>query len=124
MGAASTSFGLRPQELEAAPTARGRCKVIVVIIVLFFVSKRLPTSGYAFRNVRKNPAAAKRAGMLHGQVTESIRSDKRPLLTPDEVMALPGPKKNERGDACLTLWPSVAVRCALPGIATLPLAAS
>ena len=36
--------------------------------------------------------------MMHGQVTESIKSDKRSLLTPDEVMALPGPKKNAQGD--------------------------
>ena len=36
--------------------------------------------------------------MMHGQVTESIKSDKRALLTPDEVMALPGPKKNAQGD--------------------------
>ena len=47
---------------------------------------------------RQYSVSGKRAGMLHGQVTESIKSDKRPLLTPDEVMALPGPRKNSVGD--------------------------
>ena len=47
---------------------------------------------------RQYSVSGKRTAMLHGQVTESIRSDKRPLLTPDEVMALPGPVKNARGD--------------------------
>jgi type IV secretion system protein VirD4 len=47
---------------------------------------------------RQYSVSGKRAGMLHGQVTESVKSDKRPLLTPDEVMALPGPRKNQAGD--------------------------
>ncbi len=47
---------------------------------------------------RQYSVSGKRAGMLHGQVTESVKSDKRPLLTPDEVMALPGPRKNAAGD--------------------------
>jgi type IV secretion system protein VirD4 len=36
--------------------------------------------------------------MMHEQVSESIKTDKRPLLTTDEVMALPGPKKSSDGD--------------------------
>ncbi len=36
--------------------------------------------------------------MLSEQVTETVQMNKRPLLTPDEVLALPGPKKNSVGD--------------------------
>jgi hypothetical protein len=47
---------------------------------------------------RQYSVSGKRAGMLHEQVTETVQMNKRPLLTPDEVLALPGPKKNSVGD--------------------------
>lgn len=74
-------------------------------IQVMFPPNRLETAKYISQMLgettvveRQYSVSGKRTSMLHGQVTESIRSDKRPLLTPDEVMALPGPKKNANGD--------------------------
>ncbi len=74
-------------------------------IQVMFPPDRLETAKYISQMLgettvveRQYSVSGKRAGMMHGQVTESIKSDKRPLLTTDEVMALPGPKKNSVGD--------------------------
>jgi type IV secretion system protein VirD4 len=74
-------------------------------IQVMFPPNRLETAKYISQMLgettvveRQFSVSGKRVAMMHGQVTESIRSDKRPLLTPDEVMALPGPKKNASGD--------------------------
>jgi len=74
-------------------------------IQIMFPPNRLETAKYISQMLgettiveRQYSVSGKRAGMLHGQVTESIHANKRPLLTPDEVMALPGPKKNSAGD--------------------------
>lgn len=74
-------------------------------IQVMFPPNRLETAKYISQMLgettvveRQYSVSGKRAGMMHGQVTESIKSDKRPLLTTDEVMALPGPKKNSVGD--------------------------
>ncbi len=74
-------------------------------IQVLFPPNRLETAKYISQVLgettvveRQYSVSGKRAGMLHGQVTESIKSDKRPLLTADEVMALPGPRKNAVGD--------------------------
>ena len=70
-----------------------------------FPPNRLETAKYISQMLgettvveKQYSVSGKRAGMLHGQVTESMQANKRPLLTPDEVMALPGPKKNSVGD--------------------------
>ena len=74
-------------------------------IQVMFPPNRLETAKYISQMLgettvveKQYSVSGKRAGMMHGQVTESIKSDKRPLLTVDEVMALPGPKKNSVGD--------------------------
>lgn len=74
-------------------------------IQVMFPPNRLETAKYISQMLgettvveRQYSVSGKRAGMMHGQVTESIKSDKRPLLTTDEVMALPGLKKNSVGD--------------------------
>ena len=74
-------------------------------IQVMFPPNRLETAKYISQMLgettvveRQYSVSGKRAGMMHSQVTESIKSDKRPLLTVDEVMALPGPKKNSVGD--------------------------
>ncbi len=74
-------------------------------IQVMFPPNRLETAKYISQMLgettvveRQYSLSGKRTSMLHGQVTESIRTDKRPLLTPDEVMALPGPRKNAQGD--------------------------
>ncbi len=74
-------------------------------IQAMFPPNRLETAQYISQTLgeativeRQYSLSGKRAGMFHGQVTESVKTDKRPLLTPDEVMALPGPRKNEAGD--------------------------
>ena len=74
-------------------------------IQIMFPPNRLETAKYISQMLgettvveRQYSVSGKRAGMLHGQVTESVQSNKRPLLTVDEVMALPGPKKNSVGD--------------------------
>ena len=74
-------------------------------IQVCFPPNRLETAKYISQMLgettvieRQYSVSGKRAGMLHGQVTESIQANKRSLLTPDEVMALPGPKKNTVGD--------------------------
>ncbi len=72
---------------------------------VMFPPNRLETAKYISQMLgettvveRQFTVSGKRAAMMHGQVSESIKTDKRPLLTPDEVMALPGPKKNSKGD--------------------------
>ncbi len=74
-------------------------------IQVMFPPNRLETAKYISQMLgdatvveRQYSLSGKRTSMLHCQVTESIRTDKRPLLAPDEVMALPGPKKNAQGD--------------------------
>jgi type IV secretion system protein VirD4 len=74
-------------------------------IQVIFPPNRLETAKYVSQMLgettvveRQYSVSGKRTAMLHGQVTESIKTDRRPLLTPDEVMALPGPKKNAQGD--------------------------
>ena len=74
-------------------------------IQVMFPPNRLETAKYISQMLgettvieRQYSVSGKRAGMLHGQVTESMQANKRPLLTPDEVMSLPGPKKNSIGD--------------------------
>ncbi len=74
-------------------------------IQVMFPPNRLETAKYISQMLgettvveRQYSVSGKRAGMMHSQVTESIKSDKRPLLNTDEVMALPGPKKNSIGD--------------------------
>ncbi len=74
-------------------------------IQVMFPPNRLETAKYISAMLgettvieRQYSMSGKRAGMMHGQVTESIQANKRPLLTPDEVMAMPGPKKNSVGD--------------------------
>ena len=74
-------------------------------IQVMFPPNRLETAKYISQMLgettvveRQFSVSGKRIAMMHGQVTESIKSDKRSLLTPDEVMALPGPKKNAQGD--------------------------
>jgi type IV secretion system protein VirD4 len=74
-------------------------------IQVMFPPNRLETAKYISQMLgettvveRQYSVSGKRTAMLHGQVTESIKTDRRPLLTPDEVMALPGPKKNRNGD--------------------------
>jgi type IV secretion system protein VirD4 len=42
--------------------------------------------------------SGKRFGLLLEQVSRSYQEVQRPLLTPDEIMRLPGPKKDARGD--------------------------
>lgn len=42
--------------------------------------------------------SGKRSAMVKGQVSETVQASKRPLLTPDEVMNMPGPRKNAAGD--------------------------
>jgi len=49
------------------------------------VKKQVSTSG-------------KRFGMTLDQVSESYQEVQRPLMTPDEIMRLPGPKKDHKGD--------------------------
>jgi len=49
------------------------------------VKKQVSTSG-------------KRFGMTLDQVSESYQEVQRPLMTPDEIMRLPGPKKDAKGD--------------------------
>ncbi len=72
---------------------------------VMFPPNRLETAKYISQMLgettvveRQFTVSGKRAAMMHGQVSESIKTDKRPLLTPDEVMALPGPKKSSMGD--------------------------
>ncbi len=72
---------------------------------IMFPPNRLETAKYISQMLgettvveRQFTVSGKRAAMMNGQVSESIKTDKRPLLTPDEVMALPGPKKNSKGD--------------------------
>ena len=74
-------------------------------IQVMFPPNRLETAKYISQMLgeatvveRQYSVSGKRAGMFHDQVSESIKTDKRPLLTPDEVMALSGPKKNAAGD--------------------------
>ncbi|MDR1612262.1 MAG: type IV secretory system conjugative DNA transfer family protein, partial [Planctomycetota bacterium] len=74
-------------------------------IQVMFPPNRLETAKYISQMLgettvveRQYSVSGKRIAMLHGQVTESIKTDKRSLLTPDEVMALPGPRKNSQGD--------------------------
>ncbi len=74
-------------------------------IQVMFPPNRLETAKYISAMLgettvieRQYSMSGKRAGMMHGQVTESIQANKRPLLTPDEVMVMPGPKKNSVGD--------------------------
>lgn len=38
-----------------------------------------------------------RAALLHGQVSRSLQEVQRPLLTPDECLRMPGPRKNAEG---------------------------
>jgi type IV secretion system protein VirD4 len=42
--------------------------------------------------------SGKRFGLLLEQVSRSYQEVQRPLLTPDEIMRLPGPKKDAKGD--------------------------
>jgi type IV secretion system protein VirD4 len=42
--------------------------------------------------------SGQRAAMFNTQVNKSVNMVQRPLLTPDETMTLPGPKKNAAGD--------------------------
>lgn len=74
-------------------------------IQVMFPPNRLETAKYISQMLgettvveRQFTVSGKRAAMMHGQVSESIKTDKRSLLTADEVMALPGPKKNSSGD--------------------------
>ncbi|MDR1613552.1 MAG: type IV secretory system conjugative DNA transfer family protein [Planctomycetota bacterium] len=74
-------------------------------IQVMFPPNRLETAKYISQMLgettvveRQFTVSGKRAAMMHGQVSESIKTDKRSLLTPDEVMALPGPKKSASGD--------------------------
>lgn len=74
-------------------------------IQVIFPPNRLETAKYVSQMLgettvveKQYSVSGKRTAMMHGQVTESIRTDKRPLLTPDEVMAMPGPRKNSVGD--------------------------
>ncbi len=74
-------------------------------IQVLFPPNRLETAKYVSQMLgettvveRQFSVSGKRTAMMHGQVTESVKTDKRPLLTPDEVMALPGPKKTPEGD--------------------------
>jgi type IV secretion system protein VirD4 len=41
--------------------------------------------------------SGKRAGMIHGNVSRRLHEVKRPLLTPDEILRLPGATKNKNG---------------------------
>ena len=45
------------ERVEEAAAIEGRCHDIALQVVLVIVSKRMPTSGYAFRNARKIPYA-------------------------------------------------------------------
>ncbi len=72
---------------------------------VMFPPNRLETAKYISQLLgettvveRQFTVSGKRAAMMHGQVSESIKADKRSLLTPDEVMAMPGPRKNSKGD--------------------------
>ncbi len=72
---------------------------------VMFPPNRLETAKYISQMLgeatvveRQFTVSGKRAAMMHGQVSESIKTDKRPLLTPDEVMAMPGPRKSATGD--------------------------
>lgn len=47
---------------------------------------------------RQFSVSGKRSAMIKGQVTETMQTNKRPLLTPDEVMNMSGPIKNKAGD--------------------------
>ena len=74
-------------------------------IQVMFPPNRLETAKYISQMLgettvveRQYSLSGKRASMFHGQVTESVKTDKRPLLAPDEVMSLPGPRKNAQGD--------------------------
>jgi type IV secretory pathway TraG/TraD family ATPase VirD4 len=74
-------------------------------IQVIFPPNRLETAKYVSEMLgettvveRQYSVSGKRAGMLGEQVTETVQMNKRPLLTPDEVTALPGPKKNPAGD--------------------------
>ncbi|MDR1744296.1 MAG: type IV secretory system conjugative DNA transfer family protein [Planctomycetota bacterium] len=74
-------------------------------IQVIFPPNRLETAKYVSEMLgettvveRQYSVSGKRAGMLGEQVTETVQMNKRPLLTPDEVMAMPGPKKNAVGD--------------------------
>ncbi len=42
--------------------------------------------------------SGKRFGMVLDQVSRSYQEHQRPLMTPDEIMRLPGPKKDSKGD--------------------------
>jgi type IV secretion system protein VirD4 len=42
--------------------------------------------------------SGKRFGLLLEQVSRSYQEVQRPLLTPDEIMRLPGPRKDAKGD--------------------------
>lgn len=42
--------------------------------------------------------SGKRFGMMLEQVSRSYQEVERPLMTPDEIMRLPGPKKDAKGD--------------------------
>lgn len=42
--------------------------------------------------------SGKRTSMFHSQVSQSVQMTKRPLLTPDEALHLPGPRKAPTGD--------------------------
>lgn len=42
--------------------------------------------------------SGKRFGMVMEQVSRSYQEIQRPLMTPDEIMRLPGPQKDTKGD--------------------------
>lgn len=42
--------------------------------------------------------SGKRTSAMHGQVSRTIQEVQRPLLTPDECLRMPGPKKNAKGE--------------------------
>ena len=42
--------------------------------------------------------SGKRTSLFHSQVSQSVQMIKRPLLTPDEALHLPGPRKAANGD--------------------------
>jgi len=47
---------------------------------------------------KQGSTSGKRFGMTLDQVSESYHEVQRPLMTPDEIMRLPGPKKDATGD--------------------------
>lgn len=42
--------------------------------------------------------SGRRTATMHGQVSRTFQEVQRPLLTPDECLRMPGPKKNDKGE--------------------------